>query len=568
LTAWASYFSVQTFRGLLFSPAGDFSLGADSRMTVTDVDPGGEAERLGIRIGDRLDPATSFENRLYLQYVRNPRAGQSIEVRVMRSGGFRVVRLTAETQQPDAAVAVYYFAAILINFLLILVGSSLVLLRPSVMTWAFFVFCVATGPGYVLGNRDLPAWFVLANGTFAETLRALAIGAFLAFCARFPDDTASGRWRYLATVAAPLVALTLLIANATTALSYGGILHSERAAGNVQAVVENAAYAVGILALVATAIRERGKERGTAIILAGLVVGIAGRLVSRLIDPDGNIYTGESLNVSEGSWLYVTWFAAGMLQVAIPLTVAYAVVRHHALRLGAFANRTLTYGIFACIGFAAFVLVDFLLTKQFARDRFEVGLDITIGLAIGISFGFWHPRAVRLIDRLFLPDRYRVTIAMDGLRSTLIALRNDGATASRSVEAVAEALMLSSLAIFKKVPDGGFVRYASAGWPKGSAWHLYATDPIVTVVKGAHIRSIDDAQIAGVNVPRGLNGPRISLRWSRPTSEESLLLFGTHRSGRRPDHDEVRSVASLLLDFAMIGIETTVPPAAARRTFS
>jgi hypothetical protein len=65
---------------------------------------------------------------------------------------------------------------------LILGGSSLALLRPSVMTWAFFVLCIATGPGCALGKRDLPAWLVLANGTFAETLRALALGAFLAFC--------------------------------------------------------------------------------------------------------------------------------------------------------------------------------------------------------------------------------------------------------------------------------------------------------------------------------------------------------------------------------------------------
>ena len=96
-------------------------------------------------------------------------------------------------------------------------------------------------------------------------------------------------------------------------------------------------------------------------------------------DPLANIYTGDSLSDDVPAWLlFIPAF-----QVAIPLTVAYAVVRHRAFDAGLIANRTLVYGVFLCGGFAAFALLDVLVTKRFANNQFEVGLDIALALAIG-----------------------------------------------------------------------------------------------------------------------------------------------------------------------------------------
>ncbi len=181
-----------------------------------------------------------------------------------------------------------------------------------------------------------------------------------------------------------------------------------------------------------------------------------------------------------------------VFQIAIPFTVAYAVVRHRAFDAGFVANRTLVYGVFLCAGFAAFALLDILATKRFAHNQFEVGIDVAIALAIGLSLQFVHPRAIRLIDRIFLPERYHAAIALDKLRATLGFSRNDVVSPDRALETVARELMLSSLAIFKKTPDGGFVRYAAAGWPKGTAWHIFAGDPLVqSFGDRAHVGSIN-----------------------------------------------------------------------------
>ena len=263
-------------------------------------------------------------------------------------------------------------------------------------------------------------------------------------------------------------------------------------------------------------------------------------------NPGANVYT--ALSGEAPAWLTLV----PKRKVGIPLTVAYAVIRHQALNAGFIANRTLVYGLFLCAGFAAFALLDLLATKRFAHNQFEIGLDLAIALAVGLSFQFIHPRTIRLIDRVFLPDRYHTAIALDQLRSTLLRLRGQSDAPNRAVEAVAKELMLSSLAIFKKVADGGFVRLASAGWPKGSAWHLFAGDPVAqSFGSSRRVRVVAEAAAEELKMPLAAR-PSAGMSLSPQTTGESLLLVGVHANGRRPDRDEVRGIASLLREFMAI----------------
>ena len=562
--AWTLCFGLAPLRGLFWLPPGDMGATTDSSLTVTDVDPGGEAQRAGIRLGDRFDAATSFENRLYLQRIHNPRAGQLFTLRVSEKRGSRVVTWKAARQEYGTSDYAYSFVGMMSDLVFVVVASILVLLRPSKMTGAFFFYCIAAVPFLILGAAWLPGWIVFGNGIFADALRSFGFAAFLVFCARVPNDSVSGRWHYVERLA-PTAFVCLFACSVAVELSILGVLHVERIAGGIQGDLLVVTYAIGILTLIATFFRQRGAERTrVGWIVAGFTVGLGAKLAANVIDGSTNMYTGLNVDLAP-----LAYYAGEILQLVVPLAVAYAVVRHHALNAGVIANRTLVYGLFLCGGFAAFALFDFLLTKRFARNQFEVGLDIAIALFIGLSFRFWHPRTIHLIDRIFLPDRYRAAIALDGLRTTLDVIRNEGDAPNRAVEAVAKELMLSSLAVFKKLPDGGFVRYAAAGWPKGSAWHIYAGDPLVGSFRDtARIRAIGEAQTVGLNVPAEPNKPTVGMLLSPCTTAESLILVGAHVNGRRPDQDEVRGIGALLREFARIGIDRIGPvsPAAARRS--
>ncbi|MGC1380779.1 MAG: hypothetical protein WA814_07120, partial [Candidatus Baltobacteraceae bacterium] len=327
-----------------------------------------------------------------------------------------------------------------------------------------------------------------------------------------------------------------------------GVLHLEVIAGRIASAILYATYAAGILSLIATFCRERGADRSrVAWIIAGFAIGFGARVAANLTDPGANIYTGDDLSDAAPVWL--AFIPA--LQVAIPLSVSYAVVRHRALNVGFIANRTIVYGLFLCAGFTAFALLDLLATKRFAHNQFEVGLDVAIALVIGLSFQFVHPHVIRMIDRVFLPERYRAAVALDGLRATLGRVRDQDDAPSRAVQVVAEELQLCSLAIFKRVADGGFVRLAAAGWPKGSAWHIFAGDPLAQSLSSSkRVRAIYQGGTEQLNVMPEQSRPRVGVTLSPQTGGDALLLVGEHVNGRRPDRDEVRGIASLLREFA------------------
>ncbi len=518
-------------------------------MRVIEVDSPGPAERAGIRVGDRFDPETPFEKRLYLQIVRNPAPGQRVAFLVTsKNDAPRTTNLIAETQEYDASDITGYFTLTIVDLILVVVGSILVLLRPSTMTWAFFLYCIGTGPGLMLGYYYWPAPLVFAAGVFVHILQALGFAALLVFSVRVPNDRAIRGWRYIEWVAAPFVFVSLLLCGAVTQLSILGVFHADTAAERTQGVISSSTYVIGLLAIIATFARERGLDRDRiAWIIVGFIIGLGSNVATKLIDSSDSIYTG--LFSDAPSWLNII----PALEVAIPLAVAYAVIRHQALNVGLIANRTIVYGLFSCTGFAAFAVLDLLLTKRFANNEFEIGLDVAAALAIGLSFQFVHPRAIRLIDRVFLPERYHAAMALDRLRTALRIIRNQDGAPTQAVEAVAKELTLSSLAIFRKVPDGGFVRLAAAGWPKGSAWHIFAEDPLAQSFGASRrARFIDEAAAQRLKVPFERGRPSVGISLSPESADESLLLVGAHVNGRRPDRDEVRGIASLLHEFPTI----------------
>ncbi len=524
---------------------GMYVLTTDSSLKVVDVDSC--CGTRGIHVGDRVEAPTSLEARLYLQNLRLTAPGQALAFQVRRKDGSRrLVKMSAGTMEPDGAAEIaYYFVGQIIDLIFVVVGSILVLLRPSKITWAFFFYCFAIIPGLFFAYFWLPAWLDYGASVFADALRSFGYGAFLVFCACAPNGRAFGKWRYLESVAAPIVFVSLLLCNAVIDLSILGFLHADRVASRIQVDILYATYVAGFLALIATFWRERGVERNrVGWIIAGFAIAFAARGGASFSDLYGPLFVP-----SISSWLQLI---PEVLQVAIPLTVAYAVVRYRAFNAGFVANRTLVYGLFLCVGFAAFALLDFLVTKMFADNQFQVGIDIALALAIGLSLQFVHPRAIRLIDRVFLPERYHASIALDRLRATSGFSRSDDISPNRAVETVAKELMLSSLAVFKKAPDGGFVRYAAAGWPKGTSWHIFAGDPLVQSFGArSRVRPINEANTAQIKLPPEPGQPTVGMSVSPGAAAERLILVGAHVNGTRPDRDELRGIASLLGEFGM-----------------
>ena len=279
LAAWALFFSLAPLRAFFWLPPLDLGVLTDSTLKVIDVDAGGPADRNGIRLGDRLgsplsSEKVSFNTRLYLQGRLRMAPGESLTFRVAGKDGSRAVTIRPVRGEGwDAASSAFYFSGILVGLVFVVVGSILVLLKPSKMTWAFYLFCIATGPRFHSDYYWLPAWLDLGSSAFADALRSVSFGALLVFCTRAPNDRVEGRWRYLERIA-PLVSAGLLFCNAVIYMSIVGILHKEGIASRVQIGIVDVAYGAGVIALVATFFRARGVDRRrVGWIAAGFMIG-------------------------------------------------------------------------------------------------------------------------------------------------------------------------------------------------------------------------------------------------------------------------------------------------------
>ena len=134
---------------------GTLAPGADVN-TVGSVVPGSPAARAGIVKGDVVALVEAEHLPVVLQLFHRVTAGRPTAYAVTHDGRRRIVSLvpvrTPASTRDDALV----IAQLVRGFLIVLMGALLVLLRPSIMTAAFFVLCLQFGElAHPLGNLEL-----------------------------------------------------------------------------------------------------------------------------------------------------------------------------------------------------------------------------------------------------------------------------------------------------------------------------------------------------------------------------------------------------------------------------
>ena len=147
-----------TDTALLWHPFADLGLSVDTAFTVIGVHPGSSAEREGVRVGDRIDmAATPMTTRRFLTSgVSAVPDGAQLIVALRRPNGVHLVELRGEQHLRSAADNVTNALLMLATLTTIAIGTWIVLLRPSKMTWAFFLYCVSSSPIGITFVVNLP----------------------------------------------------------------------------------------------------------------------------------------------------------------------------------------------------------------------------------------------------------------------------------------------------------------------------------------------------------------------------------------------------------------------------
>ena len=286
-----------------------------------------------------------------------------------------------------------------------LMGALVVSLRPRQrLGW---LLCAASLLSVTLAAEAYAAWVLDGGGpgspewahTSAWVGSLLGWPAFTAIIMIFltsPDGRLlSPRWRWAAVVTVAGLALHTL---GTTMISPAGFVYGEQyGGGTVTAVVLMAGVALVAVGLVAAAVslvvrlrQARDDARRQLLWIASSAVALAIGVMVALAVPQAQ---------GEGA----TWLAAlplGLAQLAFPLCVAVAVLRHRLVEIDLIVNRALVLAAAAGLVAAGYVAVV-----------------VVVGRGVGGSAGGFWPSllATALVAMAFQPLRRRVVGLADRL---------------------------------------------------------------------------------------------------------------------------------------------------------
>ena len=407
------------------------------------------------------------------------------------------------------------------------------------MTWAFYAYACGTAPAVplLLGYLGVPALLVFQIGLATYILStSVASTAFLVFAARFPDDAATG-WRRKADSAAPYIFIALVIA--TLVSNYEYFVADSPSAVPVFLALTSAfigLYILGFAALVTTYFGSAGSARQrTSWVIAGLAVS-AVVLGAQALDVVTHFWPSTAVGVD----------ALSLFNVAVPLTVAYAVLRHNILDIRFVISRALVYGVMTSLLVVVFALIDWIFVKQL--ENTGLGIVAEVGAAVGL--GFWlnslHHHVDQFVDSVFFRQRYLMEKRLARVAGALPHAVTADFVDETLVAEPHNALQLASCAVFRRIDDGQYVRTKSLGWSDDDCRTLDLNDPmLLQLVAGQVPLDLHDLRWPRTDLPDGAARPVLAVPVLVRRQLIDFALYGSRAVGEALDPDEVKSLNAL-----------------------
>jgi hypothetical protein len=531
---------------LPWHPFADLGLTVDASHTIVAIDPGRPADRAGLRAGDRIDDAgTPASTRRYFgPGISAVPEGRPLTLSVRTPNGLRTVTLTGEPRPRSFADNATNAVLNLAYFASIAVGAWLLLVRPSRMTWAFFLFCCgALGTSLTFSVLLSDALFPI-NVALWGALTGAAGVMFIVFALRFPHDRADG-WRRIAEriALASLAVLAPLGAYTFVASTSGWPLALANTVATVASAVE---LALGALVFVVTYTHapavDRAKIRWVGV---GLAIGFAGQLAFSI---------GTSVPGLAVEWPIPVINLVTALPIAIPLSVAYVIVRHRVFDVRFVLRRAVVYGLVTSVVVAVVALLDFLIGKIVAQTQLAVVGDAGVAIAVGVSLNMVHRRVEGTVERILFRDRRRADERLHRIGEGLMHAGSANAIAQAIVVEASAALNLSSVAFFRR-EHTAFVCAASRGWSDADGARLEsdASAALAVAARREPLAVRNGSWPAGL-FPHGHDAPVFVLPVLLRGELEAMVFVGAHTSGEQIDPEEL-AMLSALCDAAAVALE-------------
>jgi hypothetical protein len=408
------------------------------------------------------------------------------------------------------------------------------------MTWAFYIYCV--------GRRWGDLWFYWPGSDAFFWINMFAIAALggassvllTIFALRFPSNRVEG-WRRFAERLATLLVLPFAIAGPYILLraNFWGV-PSQRLT-DLFIALTSLMYLVAAAVFIVTLIQSHGEERQ--------------RLRWILVFPVVLVLRVVTIYQANGMLPHVLpdWFprALMILEISIPVVVAYAVVRRRVFDVEFAISRALVYAAITALIGGSFLLLDWFMSKQFAETRFTLTAEIILALAIGSWLNMLHRNVDRFVDSTFFRQRHLAEERLKKAAAAVVRAESHDVVDRFLVHEPVRALDLTSAALFRRNDASShFARSVAEGWNHIGSQELTSDDPLVLhlLAEESPIR-LADVIWAADERPTHVGDAVLAMPVLLRDQLVSIVLYGAHRNGADIDPDEVRSIA-LLVDNA------------------
>ncbi|HEY7993367.1 MAG TPA: hypothetical protein VID24_04120 [Candidatus Eremiobacteraceae bacterium] len=544
LLAGFNYYTAFRF-ALVPSTFGDFGLSVDFSQRVSEIRSGSSAARAGLQVGDTIDSSLPLRDRYLLFWDAAPSPGESVAVVAARGSDRRTVTLIAapthRSIRDDVVEAIITIAAAVT----LMVGIILALARPGMMTLGFFVFAAGLANQTGIYPNDLPAWALVA---FVVALNGVLLPAgacgLLVFCLRFPLDDATG-WRAGVERAAPAALVAL------TAFQVAFVLGQINQATSPQfldawSLAVSAIVVVtglgGAITLLDTYRRSAPPERER---VKWVVFGLACTAVAM-------VSTALAVNASAG-WIVT---AGEALEIALPLSVAYAVLRHRVIDVRFVVSRALVLGVIAFAVGAIVIALDWAFSTRFANSPAETAIYAGIALVVGLALNTVRQRVGTLVDSVFFRRWQATQTKADAVDASLRRAATRPDLYGPLTDGVASAFSIASVALFERLADGGYLRVAAVGWPRKMLWHILPDSSIARGANALRPANVETFVWAEHAVPAGVARPTLVVPIVAGRQPAAILVCGAHENGTALDPDEIRVIRRLCADAAPVYAQT------------
>jgi hypothetical protein len=505
------------------------------RLIVSAVEPGSAGDRAGVRAGDRLVAHGNYELPTRL---RSPYPGERETLTFERAGAARTVTLTAVPNRSFGIVGrIGGVLAYLPPTVFLVVAFLLVFLRPSIMTWAFYLFAVGyfgTGPAFMYWSHVLsPSAFWVLSFVLSTVFGPWSVLPLLPFVLRFPNGDVLG-WRrridpFVWAFLGPSYAIYVVEWRTfflTDSLPSWDVVPS--------AIIPLAGF-----------------------LLAGLIVA---KNVAMATPSDRQRWGFLAIGTIASFVAYAIYFVPGIpfvvgqvvgfAVVLMPICIAYAVFRLRVLDVNFVLNRALVYGVLS-LGVVTMVsILDWLFSRVVAIGRLAIGFELLSAIGIGFLLDRINRGVESFVESVFFRRRRLAERYLRRAASALPYATDEAAIADGLVQVPVDAIDLAAAALYRR----------SAG---GSRFEGVATANQTTVAPagfdGNHLlvrMLLADEKVVWLDDLRSQldteNAAIYTLAMPVTVRHElvSFTLYGAHANGAQLDPDEVALLEELALEAA------------------